>query len=42
MGTHVPRRHLIIAVIALALQLPMMQALDSPPRPEQTVAGLTP
>ncbi|MFD3515290.1 hypothetical protein [Streptomyces sp. NPDC058657] len=32
MATSVPRRHLITAVVALALQVPMLHALESGPR----------
>lgn len=38
MSTYVPRRHLIAAVIALALQVPMLQALESMPQPERPAA----
>ncbi|MGW7411598.1 hypothetical protein [Streptomyces sp. NPDC054863] len=39
MSTYVPRRHLIVAVIALALQIPMLQALESVPQPERPVGA---
>ncbi|MFI0979852.1 hypothetical protein ACH4SP_22975 [Streptomyces sp. NPDC021093] len=40
MATYIPRRHLIAAVIALALQVPMMQALESVPQPERPVGAV--
>ncbi|MFJ2739187.1 hypothetical protein ACIO3O_05920 [Streptomyces sp. NPDC087440] len=42
MATHVPRRHLVIALIALVLHIPLIQALDSLPRPEAGVVSVTP
>ncbi|MEU8892401.1 hypothetical protein [Streptomyces sp. NPDC048442] len=40
MTTYIPRRHVIITVIALALQFPMMHALESAPQPERPTAAV--
>ncbi|CAM5261088.1 hypothetical protein GCM10010329_04610 [Streptomyces spiroverticillatus] len=45
MATRIPRRHLVIACVALVLHIPLMQAQgspDSPARPEAAVVSLTP
>ncbi len=42
MATRIPRRHLVIAFFALALHIPLTQALDAPAGPEAAVVSLTP